>query len=324
MAVQKAFGKVNFAVVFLILLSAFIVFPRVGCAQNDIIRIDTNLITVPATVLDRDGRYVTNLKKEDFQIFEDGVEQDVAFFEPTDAPFTILFLIDVSSSMSSHKENLSVAVNALSTRLRPNDQIMAAGFFQWTDLLIKQTKVSELTEGIKFKVRSDSDCPGTYLYNAVDDALNRMKKIRGRKAIVLLSDGDGGGFGISAEDTLRKAEEQKAIIYTFKFETDFSNPAADVHTKQYYKITEERRGYMRDLARKTGGRSYLTNEITDVEKTFSSVIKELGEQYTIGYYPKKAPEANQKRQIKVRVNQPNLAVRGRENYIVEASKLKQK
>lgn len=324
MAAQKVFGKVNLAVVILILLSAFVVFPGVSRAQNNIIRIDTNLITVPATVLDRDGRYVTNLKKEDFQIFEDGVEQEVAFFEPTDAPFTILFLIDVSSSMSSHKENLSIALNALSTRLRPNDQIIAAGFFQWTDLLIKQTKVSELTEGIKFKVRSDSDCPGTYLYNAVDDALNRMKKIRGRKAIVLLSDGNGEGFGISAEDTLRKAEEQKAIIYTFKFETDFSNLAADVNKKRYYKITEERRGYMRGLAQKTGGRSYLTKEITDVEKTSSSVIKELGEQYTIGYYPKKAPEANQKRQIKVRVNQPNLAVRGRENYTVEASKLKQK
>lgn len=308
----------------LLLLLAWVAFSVPYYAQDEVIHVDTALVTIPATVLDRDGRYVTNLKKEDFQIFEDGVKQEVSFFEPTDAPFTILFLIDVSSSMSPFKEDLSVALNALSTRLRPNDQIMAASFFQWTDVLIDPTKVSELTKGIKLKVRSDADCPDTYLYNAVDNTLKRMKKIRGRKAIVLLSDGNGEGFGITAEDTLREAEEQEAIIYTFKFETNLTNPPSYVNKQQYYKIIEKRRGYMRDLAQISGGRSYLTTEIKDVEKTFSSVIKELGEQYTIGYYPKKAAEANQKRQIKVKVNQPNLAVRARENYVVGATKLKQK
>ena len=116
-------------------------------------------------------------------------------------------------------------------------------------------KVSDLKDGIKFKMSNKGDCPDTYLYNAVDNALNRMRKTRGRKAIFVLTDGNGGGFGISAKDTLRKAEEQEAIIYTFKFEYTVNDADLPlyVNKKQYHKVIGERRGYLHDLAQITGG-----------------------------------------------------------------------
>ncbi len=335
MLIKKSSKKVNTIIFVFVLLFTIIALQKVSFAQSDsksnedkqrnqeeIIRVNTSLVTIPAIVLDRDGQYMPKLKKENFQIFENGVEQRVEFFEPTDAPFTILFLIDASSSMSPHKENLSAALNALFTRLRPNDQIMAESFFQWTKNLLDPTKIANLNEGIKFKMSSEGDCPDTYLYNAVDNALNRMRKTGGRKAIIVLTDGNGGGFGISAKDTLRKAEEQEAIIYTFKFENTVSDADLPmyVNKKQYHKVIEERRSYLHNLAQISGGRGYLTENIKDVEETFGSLIKELGRQYRIGYYPKQSGKEGETRQVKVKVNIPDAAVRARSNYVVKNSK----
>ena len=199
------------------LFVVFLLVSEICIAQDDVIRVDTNLVSVPVTVLDRDGRYITNLKKEDFQIFEDGIEQEVSFFEPTEQPFSIHFLIDESSSMFSHNENLSGILRSIFAKLRPFDRVSVSAFFLDTRTLLDQTEVGAIKTPIKVKVRRDADCPSTYLYNAVYKALKQMRKIRGRKVIVLLTDGDGSGFGITAEDTLREAVEQEAMIYAFKF-----------------------------------------------------------------------------------------------------------
>jgi hypothetical protein len=111
MRMKNRFEEFNFAVAVFILLFISIIFSKTVYAQNEIIRIDTNLVTVPITVLDREGRYVTNLKKEDFQIFEDGVEQEVAVFEPIEQPFTVLLLLDISGSMTYHMAELTKAAS---------------------------------------------------------------------------------------------------------------------------------------------------------------------------------------------------------------------
>ena len=161
-------------------------------AQEEAIRVDTNLITVPVTVLDRDGRYVTNLRKEDFQIFENGVEQEVALFEPTERPFTILFLLDRSGSMSNRMAELANAASVFVKQLRPDDRLMAATFADDVDELFQATRIGNLTKGIRLKQRIGDR--NTMVYDAVDYALKKMKKIRGRTAIVLFSDGIGSGY----------------------------------------------------------------------------------------------------------------------------------
>ena len=106
MKAQRTFIRFTSVRIILISLFVFVIFQNVNFAQDskgvqnkenesqdDIILINTNLITVPTTVLDRSGRYITNLRKEDFQIFEDGVEQEIEFFDSVDEPFTIFFLI---------------------------------------------------------------------------------------------------------------------------------------------------------------------------------------------------------------------------------------
>jgi VWFA-related protein len=321
MKVRETFFDFNFTGVIQVLLLVFVVSSTNAYAQNEVIRVDTSLVTVPATVIDRNGRYVTNLKKEDFQIFEDGVEQEVALFEPTEQSFTALFLLDTSGSMKDFIADLARAANAFVSKLRPNDQLIAVTFSDQINTLFQATKIRDLQAGIKLKQRMREG--DTIVYDAVDHALKNMKKVRGRKAIVLFSDGVGTGIA-TAKGTLRDAEEQEALIYTVQFGTFSAKPPKNASKKYYFKRIEEINGYMRDLALRTGGRYYHIEEIADLEKTFGEVAEELGRQYSLGYYPKKTPEAGQRRQIKVKMRQPNLVVRARDSYIVESPKNKQK
>ena len=291
-------------------------------AQDDLIRIDSNLVTVPVTVLDRDGRYATNLKKENFQVFEDGVEQETAFFETTEQPFTVLLLLDTSGSMSNNMAELANTASIFVKQLRPDDQLLAASFTDEIDVLFQITKVKDLRKAIKLR-RKPRD-GNTIIYDAVKFAQKKLKKISGRKAIILFSDGQGSGFDASAKDNLRDAEEQETLIYTVQFKPFFSEPPSYVNKKEFYKSIAEANDYMRDLAKVTGGRNYRIENIGDLGKTFSQIAEELGQQYSLGYYPKQSGKNGERRQIKVKVNQPNLAVRARDSYIVGASEKKRK
>ena len=103
-------------------------FPKVDYAQDDVIRVNTELVTVPVSVMDKQGRYITNLKKEDFQLFEDGVEQEVAIFDSVEQPFSIVLLIDVSLSMTDQMKNLSAAVDSFVRQLNPDDTLNRCNF----------------------------------------------------------------------------------------------------------------------------------------------------------------------------------------------------
>lgn len=333
MKAVKTFKNSHIAIVLLILLIST---PAIVSAQNpvpsnrtsqeddqdEVIQVETNLVTIPASVVDRGGRNIINLRKEDFQIFEDGIEQEVAFFAPVEQPFTILFLLDTSGSMTPYMADLARAANAFVSQLRPDDQLIAVSFSDsaWVNVLIEVTRIRELQKGIKLRSRTNDH--DTMIYEAVDDALKRMKKVRGRKAIVLFSDGVGTGFTATAKGNLRDAEEQDTLIYTVQFGTFPAEAPRYVSKEAYFKRIEQINSYMRDLAQKTGGRYYQLQSILDLGKTFGLVADELRQQYSLGYYPKKRPEASQRRQIKVKVRLPNLVVRARDSYFIKSRKNK--
>src|SRR6185369_15334009 len=102
------------------------------------------LITVPAIVMDRNGRYIGSLRKEDFVIYENGVEQEVTYFGSIEQPFTVALLLDVSGSTQTQLQAIRSAANAFINRLRPNDQIMLVSFDGKVNILTEAVKVSEL------------------------------------------------------------------------------------------------------------------------------------------------------------------------------------
>ena len=321
MVLQKKIGKSSFKITIFLLL---LFYTKVIYSQDEKIRVDTDLVLLPVTVMDWDGRYVTDLQKDDFQIFEDGVEQDISFFETVDKPFTILFLLDTSGSMKNYLPELASAANTFLDQLRPNNQFIAASFCDYTKILQNPANVEEIKKNVKIKL---SVCGReTRLYEAVEFSLKYMKKIRGRKAIILFSDGLNSGGLVSdfrsyttARDNLRDAEENDALIYTIRFGSFPLNPPSYANKEYYYKRIEEIDQYMKDLALKTGGRPFQIEDIANLEETFKMVADELGKQYGLGYYPNPLENGQKKqvRQIKVKVNKPNLAVRARSSYVIE-------
>ena len=301
-----------------ILFLTFCSFLTSSYAQEDIIRVKTDLVTVPVTVLNRNGQYITNLKKEEFKIFEDGIEQEIALFESVGQKLTIFLLLDRSGSMSRNMSELAYAANTFIKQLSSDDELIVATFADEVNMLFKATKVSDLSKGINLRQRRGDQY--TRLYDAVNYALKKVKKVVGRKAIVVFSDGMGDGVFSSSNDNLRDAEESEALIYTIQFDTLSNTAPQFVNKKTYYERINQGNVYMQKLAKVSGGQHYQVEDISNLSETFAQVANELGQQYSIGYYPKESGEKGERRNIKVKVNIPNVAVRARESYVVGSGK----
>src|SRR6266576_7277913 len=179
--------------------------------ENDVVRVSTSLITVPAEVMDRNGRNIGNLRKDDFRIYENGVEQELAYFASVEQPFTVALLLDVSGSTQSRLQAIRSAANTFISRLRPNDRLLLVSFDGKIHVLTEAVTLSQLRS---MRLRLDAVNDGTLLYDSVGFVLNRrLAGIQGRKAIVLLTDGvDSGSKQASYKQNIRDAEESSVVI----------------------------------------------------------------------------------------------------------------
>src|SRR5215213_9609105 len=185
---------------------------------GDIIRINSTLVTIPVSVMDRDGRYVPNLQKEEFRIWEDGVEQDVAFFQSVDKPFSVVLMLDTSPSTQFRLEDIQDAAISFVNQLRSDDKVMVVSFNDDIKILSEfTTDRNKLQRAIQ---RSKTD-DGTRLYDAVDMVINQqLSRVQGRKAIVLFTDGvDTTSRRASFESNIMDAQELDALIYPVQYDT---------------------------------------------------------------------------------------------------------
>src|SRR6266851_865611 len=304
--------------------------------EGDVIRVDTSLVTVPVTVADRNGRYVPSLRREDFHIFEDGAEQKIAYFAAVDQPFTVVLLIDTSGSTQFRLEEIQDAAINFVGKLKREDSVMVMSFDDTIDVLCRPTTDRN---AITRAIHRTCTGGGTRLYDAVDAVLMKhLKTITGRKAVVLFTDGVDTTSRHSYEGTVHEAEESDAPIYTVDYDTSgtggglgqgwplpgrgsvifglpFPRPGGGGGggaTPGDYRRASR---YLHDLSDTTGGRFYSADSLMGISQAFSWIAEELGRQYSLGYYPKTVGQNGQRRQIKVRVNEPDLVVKARDSYI---------
>ena len=305
--------------------------------EDDVIRFDTALVTIPVSVMDRNGRYVPLLRRENFRIVEDGVEQKIAYFATTDAPFTVVLLIDTSGSTSMRLDDMQNAAINFVSKLKPADSVMVMAFDDRIDVLCKATTDREV---ITHAIRKTSTGGGTRLYDAVENVLTKqLKTISGRKAIVLFTDGvDTTSRHSTYHSTVRLAEESEAPIYSVDYDTSgrgilgqglprsrgpvilgvpLPRPTGVPGTQGGATHEDYRKAvaYLKTLSDKTGGRFYDGDSLFGIAQAFTWIAEELGRQYSIGYYPSKPGKDGEKRQIKVRVTEADLVVKARDSYI---------
>ena len=290
--------------------------------EDDVVKVETNLVTIPVSVFDRNGLYIPNLKKEDFKIFEDSKEQEIAYFGTTEKPFTVILLIDTSPSTEYKIDEITRAAIAFVDQLKPQDSVMVIEFDANVHVL---TELTNDRQKIYKAIKKADFGGGTSLYEAVDFSLRkRLGKIQGRKAIVLFTDGvDTTSYKASYDSTLLQAEEADALIFPIYYNTFYENrrSAVDLDAPgvraEDYVIGKK---YIEELAENTGGRVFRPEAVEGgLTAAFEGIAEELRRQYNIGYYPPEEDRrVGQRKQIKVRVNRPNLVIRSRDSYIVGA------
>ena len=321
--------------------------------ENDIVRVDTMLVTVPVSVLDRQGRFIPGLKSEDFTLLENGEQQSIAYFETAEKPFTVALLLDTSASTHFQLDEIKAAAIAFAKQLRPQDRVLVVTFNSEVLLLTEATNDVNLMEAAIEEYANTGTA--TRLYDAVDLTIHeRLNRIKGRKAIVLFTDGvDTASQQATYQSTLDQVQELDALIYPIQYDTtDYLQAmqgagAVTVTTTQQgpFGITTSRQTYsvplnggaplpgttkadydradqfLHALADRTGGRLYEANDRRQLAGAFSRIAEELRRQYTLGYYPKSANIAEgEERQIRVHVRQPNLAVRARNSYVKSSAR----
>lgn len=319
--------------------------------EGDTLRVETTLVSIPVSVMDRDGKFIPNLRQDDFRIWENGVEQRVAYFASVDKPFTVALVIDTSGSTKSRLMEIQDAAIAFVEQLRRDDRVMVVSFSDKLRVLAHPTNDRF---ALREAIRMTEPGSGTRLYDAVDMIINEhFNRIDGRKAMVLFTDGvDTTSKRASYESNVRDAEELDALVYPVKFDTyaDMSggggwpgggggsqrgkggilgdlvsiilgggitiNSGGGGGGGRGTSREEYERGdqYLRDMARVTGARLYNA-EMQNLDFAFRSVAEELRRQYSLGYYPTNKPVAGERRGIRVRVGRPELVVRTRDSYV---------
>lgn len=291
--------------------------------KQDTLKIDTALVSVPVVVSDRQGRYVSGLKLSDFTLYDDRVKQQIEFFADTEEPINVALLLDTSMSTRLVLDEIKDAAKDFVNQLRSQDKAMIVTFD------FDETVLCELTSNRRTLERAIDrawigERAGTKLRDAVYDVTREeFRNVKGRKAIVLLTDGKDMGSEVSERALLESAAEADTLVYSVFYQ---SGPAAmrrdprdrggwgdqrgrrrgGIFNPRFPMIFPQRPGngdlrqqgrrgriedrnedaieFLERLSDASAGR-YYNSEVADLRRTFGQIIEELRHQYRLGFYP---------------------------------------
>jgi VWFA-related protein len=313
------------------------------------LKVDVDSVLLNVSVRDgRTNRSVAGLRSEDFTVYEDGVQQQVAQLTPMEAPFDLLLLLDVSGSTASYVDLMKEAAIDFTRQLKSNDRIAIATFNSDVRLVQSFTSSRAAAERAIQRIRSGG---GTAFYDALMESLDSyMRDLDGRSAIVVFTDGvdnqlDRAASGSSATfgQLYRRVQESDTMIYTIFLDTEgdvpgmtrspriiwpgrrggigfpplpFPIPIPAPRPSAGQRATyEEAREQLLQIAEQTGGRMYSPKRIEDLTRVYSEIADDLRIQYQLGYNSSNRTHDGRWRQIKVRItSRPDAVVRTRKGY----------
>ena len=289
----------------------------VASPQAPVFKSGSALVSLNVTV--QDGiKYVSGLQPDDFAVYEDGVRQDVRFFESAAIPIDLIVLIDTSSSMGDKLDVVHNAASGFLKTLREGDRGAVIGFSDTVHVLQTLTPDRTLLEQA---VRATGAKGSTSLNNAVYIALKqfgqgaRVGADMRRQAIVVLSDGADTSSLVSFDDVVALARKTGVNIYTVSMQSGLT---ADVRAQTGRRYFSDSDLAMKTLARETGAQAFFpaANELKGV---YGTIAAELASQYSIGYVPANTrPDGRFRRVIVQVVTKPSLHPRTRQGYTAEA------
>lgn len=320
--------------------------------DDDVIKVETNLVTTPVTVMDRNGRFIPGLTKRNFKISENGVPQKITYFQSEEQPFTIVLVIDTSPSTRYKIDEIHFAAVTFINQLRATDKVLVVSFDQRVRLFTPEpTSDKQKLFAAIYKAQFGS---GTSLYEAVDAVASLdLRNAPGRKAVVLFTDGvDTTSRRAGLDSSLASVEENESLFYPIRYDTmqkpddpasaGVRGPVAPIPPVDLAALMgqlppgmtlpqgvvvragrgqspaeyERGRRYLEALATNTGGRMFEADSIPNLEAAFAGIAEELRRQYTIGYYPENTGKPGERRRIKIDVTLPKVVVRAKTSYLI--------
>jgi VWFA-related protein len=275
-------------------------------STDDTISVEVNLVNVLFTVADKKGKFVTNLKKDDFKVFEDERVQSITnFSNETNLPLTIALLVDTSGSIRDKLrfEEEAAIEFFYSTLQRGKDKALVISFDSGVELLQDFTDDPEKLADKIHKIRAGG---GTSLYDAIYLAVNeKLAETDGRRIIILITDGDDNSSRVSLTETLEAAQRNSVTIY-----------AISTNSSAFFGSKEQERGdkTLKKFSEETGGKAFFPLKIQDLASSFLDIHDELRAQYTIGYRPTNAKQDGTFRKIRVDVGDKRFKARAKSGY----------
>ena len=206
-----------FALALILALSLCSIVAQQPAQDVDTIKIDTDLVTVPVIATDRNGSYVGDMRQEEFLLSEDGVPQQIAFFGKISMPFHVVLMLDTSSSTQDKLPLIQKAASEFVDQLQPADRVKVISF---DDSVRDLNEFTNNRETVRKAIYSTRSGQGTKVYDAIELALNTIRRIQGRKAIVIFTDGmDWHSDSATFNSTVRWLDEEGVVVYPIRYDT---------------------------------------------------------------------------------------------------------
>src|SRR5437762_126489 len=272
-------------------------------------RADTRLVVLHATVVDKSGKYVTNLPQKSFRVFENGVEQPIKKFLREDVPVSMGLIVDNSGSMRTKRLRVEASALALVKASNPEDEVFVVNFND--EAFLDQPFTADIKELERGLSKIDSR-GGTAMRDAIRMSIDYLKENakKDKKVLVVVTDGDDNNSSGTLENLVKAAQQSKVLIYTVGLLAEEEKREAKRATRALNAIAEA-----------TGGKSYYPKELKDVDGVSRQVAHDIRSQYIIEYNPRNPSLDGSFRQIKVVANGPNHpVVRTRSGYYASPEK----
>ncbi len=281
------------------------------------IRVNVKLVNVFATVTDSSGAPVASLKEGDFQLFEDGEPQKIAMFtRESELPLSIVLAVDTSlSTKSDQKLELESARRFAKDILRPIDSVSLFEFSEIVDQLTPFTSDLRVVDKGISRVRTGA---ATALYDMLYLGADALMPRRGRRVMVVITDGGDTVSKVSYQEAVREAQQAEVIVYSIIIVPIENSAGRDIGGEHA----------LIQLSRDTGGKYYYASGLEQLDSAFRKISEELRTQYLIAYYPTQRLSSSDFRKIDIKIvpntpdypNPADLQVRHRSGYYTMPSK----
>lgn len=277
-------------------------------SEGDVVKVDTNLVNLNVRVIDRNNRPISNIRQEDFKIYEDGVLQPIGFFSTEEVPISYGMAVDNSGSMRSQIDKVIEAGKILVDTNRPGDETLIIRFIDsdkiemMQDFTADKERLSDSLDSMYIEGGQTAIIDAVYLaaeriaaYKKGDDLSDRR-----RRALIVVTDGEDRNSVYKLDQLFVKLREEDVQIFVIGFVNELDKDSGIIRKSTKDKAVD----LINRLAKETGGRAFFPNNLAELNDIAREISSDLRTQYVIGYYPTNSARDNTYRQIRVAVNSP--------------------